>query len=39
MQELSNRMEPREFRDQITKANGSVRGIPTQTAQWGRWNP
>lgn len=33
------RMDPRQFRDAVTKASGSVRGIPTDSTQWNRWSP
>lgn len=29
----------RHFRDRLTRAFGSVRGVQTKSAQWGRWNP
>jgi hypothetical protein len=32
-------MDPRQFRDAVTKASGSVRGIPTNAEQWNRWSP
>ena len=31
-----SRMSDREFRDALTRANGAVTGIKTQTAQWNR---
>ena len=30
-------MDPRQFRDALTKVTGGVRGIPTNTIQWDRW--
>jgi hypothetical protein len=30
---------PREFRDAITKVTGGVRGVVTESAQWGRISP
>jgi hypothetical protein len=37
---LQNRAasRPRDFRDAITKVTGGIRGIPTQAAQWDRWD-
>jgi hypothetical protein len=32
-------MSPRDFRDALTKAKGSVRGIPTEVTQWSNWTP
>lgn len=29
----------RDFRDALTKVTGGIRGIPTNTTQWGRWSP
>ena len=29
----------REFRDAITKVTGGVRGVVTESAQWGRISP
>jgi hypothetical protein len=31
------RMSDREFRDALTRANGSVTGVKTQALQWNRW--
>ena len=33
-----SRMSDREFRDALTRANGAVTGVKTQTAQWNRWS-
>lgn len=30
-------MDPRQFRDGLTKVTGGVRGIPTNSIQWDRW--
>lgn len=30
---------PRQFRDKLTRANGAVRGVQTNTTNWGRWSP
>lgn len=32
------RMSDREFRDALTRANGAVTGVKTQTAQNNRWS-
>jgi len=32
------KMSDREFRDALTRANGSVTGVKTQSAQWNRWS-
>lgn len=32
-------MSARDFRDAITRANGAVPGIKTETTNWGRWSP
>lgn len=32
-------MSPRDFRDAITRANGAIPGIKTETTNWGRWSP
>lgn len=32
-------MNPREYRDSLTKATKSIRGIPTNAMQWNRWTP
>ena len=32
-----NRMEPRQFRDALTRANGAVVGVKTNATQWNRW--
>jgi hypothetical protein len=32
------RMSDREFRDALTRANGSVVGVKTNLAQWNRWS-
>jgi hypothetical protein len=29
----------RAFRDALTKVTGGIRGVPTNTTQWGRWSP
>jgi hypothetical protein len=31
-------MDPRQFRDAITKATGGIRGVPTNATQWNRWD-
>lgn len=33
-----SRMSDKEFRDALTRANGAVTGVKTQTAQWNRWS-
>lgn len=33
-----SRMSDREFRDALTRANGSVTGVKTQLAQNNRWS-
>jgi len=33
-----SRMSDREFRDALTRANGAVTGVKTQTTQWNRWS-
>ena len=33
-----SRMSDREFRDALTRANGAITGVKTQTAQWNRWS-
>jgi len=32
------RMSDREFRDALTRANGSIVGVKTNLAQWNRWS-
>ena len=32
-----NRMESRQFRDALTRANGAVVGVKTNATQWNRW--
>ena len=32
------RMNGREFRDALTRANGAVVGVKTNATQWNRWN-
>ena len=32
------RMNRREFRDALTRANGAVVGVKTNATQWNRWN-
>lgn len=32
-------MSDRDFRDAITRANGAIPGIKTETTNWGRWSP
>jgi hypothetical protein len=32
------RMSDQEFRDALTRANGSVVGVKTNLAQWNRWS-
>jgi len=34
-----NMLPPTQFRDAITRAAGAIRGVPTQSTQWGRWTP
>ena len=29
----------RDFREAITKVTGGVRGVVTDSTQWGRWSP
>jgi hypothetical protein len=31
------RMDPREFRDAMTRAKGAIVSIPTGAANWNRW--
>jgi len=33
-----SRMSDREFRDALTRANGVITGVKTQTTQWNRWS-
>lgn len=30
---------PREFRDAVTKVTGGIRGVVTESTQWGRISP
>ena len=32
-------MSDRDFRDALTRANGAIPGIKTETTNWGRWSP
>lgn len=32
-------MPQRQFRDALTRANGAIPGVKTNTAQWNRWSP
>ena len=32
-------MSDRDFREAITRANGAIPGIKTETTNWGRWSP
>lgn len=32
------RMNGREFRDALTRANGAVVGVKTNATQWNRWS-
>lgn len=35
----SSSMDPRQFREKLTRANGALPGVKTNAMQWNRWNP
>lgn len=38
LQEQSKKMDPRQFRDALTRASGSTFGVHTNVKQWNRWD-
>lgn len=38
LQKKAKKTNPRKFRDQLTRASGSVPGVTTTGKQWNRWS-
>ena len=38
MRAQEKKMNPRQFRDAVTRADGAVVGVKTETLQWNRWS-
>lgn len=38
MRAQEKKMNPRQFRDALTRAKGAVVGVKSDTAQWNRWS-
>ena len=37
LKENEQKSTPRQFRDKLTRASGSVNGVPTNSTMWNRW--